>query len=115
MANDAKRTSQLSVTTSLSANDRLVVLTNPTTSAQTQTTTLATLANTLVSNNILPVANATVTGVIKIGKNLIAYSNGVTYVQVTGPYADDETANTAGITVGQLYYTAAGAVKIRLT
>lgn len=32
-----------------------------------------------------------------------------------GPFANDATANTGGVQVGQLYYTADGTVKIRLT
>ena len=32
---------------------------------------------------------------------------------VRGPYADDAAANTAGVAVGHLYYTAAGDVKVR--
>jgi hypothetical protein len=35
------------------------------------------------------------------------------YVAV-GPYASDAAANTAGVAVGQIYYTAAGDVKVRL-
>ena len=34
---------------------------------------------------------------------------------VRGPYADDTAANTAGVGVLQMYYTAAGDVKVRLT
>ena len=33
---------------------------------------------------------------------------------VQGPYADDPAANTAGVALGQLYYTAAGVVKVRI-
>ena len=33
---------------------------------------------------------------------------------VQGPYADDTAANTAGVALGQLYYTDAGAVKVRI-
>jgi hypothetical protein len=33
---------------------------------------------------------------------------------VQGPYADDTAANTAGVALGQLYYTAAGDVKVRI-
>jgi len=33
---------------------------------------------------------------------------------VQGPYADDTAANTAGVVLGQLYYTAAGVVKVRI-
>jgi hypothetical protein len=41
MSNDSKKTSQLTITTTLSANDRVVVLTNPGASAQTQTIALS--------------------------------------------------------------------------
>jgi len=34
---------------------------------------------------------------------------------VQGPYANDTAANTAGVDLGQLYYTASGEVKVRLT
>ena len=34
---------------------------------------------------------------------------------VQGPYTDDAAANTAGVQLGQLYYTALGEVKVRLT
>lgn len=33
---------------------------------------------------------------------------------IVGPYADDAAANTAGIAVGQPYYTSAGVVKVRI-
>jgi hypothetical protein len=33
---------------------------------------------------------------------------------VQGPFADDNAANTAGVALGQLYYTAAGVVKVRI-
>ena len=33
---------------------------------------------------------------------------------IVGPYADDIAANTAGVTVGQPYYTSAGVVKVRI-
>ena len=34
---------------------------------------------------------------------------------VQGPFASDAAANTGGVALGQLYYTAAGDVKVRLT
>ena len=34
---------------------------------------------------------------------------------VQGPYANDASANTAGVILGQLYYTAIGEVKVRIT
>lgn len=33
---------------------------------------------------------------------------------VQGPHADDTAANTAGVALGQLYYTDAGVVKVRI-
>lgn len=33
---------------------------------------------------------------------------------VRGPYANDAAANTAGVAVGEQYYTVAGDVKVRL-
>lgn len=33
---------------------------------------------------------------------------------VQGPYADDTAANTAGVALGQPYYTADGVVKVRI-
>ena len=34
---------------------------------------------------------------------------------ILGPYANDAAANTAGIAIGQPYYTADGTVKVRIT
>lgn len=34
---------------------------------------------------------------------------------VRGPYANDSAANTAGVAVGEMYYTSGGDVKVRLT
>ena len=34
---------------------------------------------------------------------------------VRGPYANDSAANTGGVSVGELYYTNDGSVKVRLT
>lgn len=36
-------------------------------------------------------------------------------VIIKGPFANDSTANTGGVAIGQLYYMADGAVKVRLT
>jgi len=33
---------------------------------------------------------------------------------VQGPYANNTAANTGGVALGQLYYTAAGEVKVRI-
>jgi hypothetical protein len=85
MAN-SKRTSQLGVTPTLQANDRIVVLTNPanTASANTQTIELDNFWNAIANN--LP-----------------------------GPYANDSIANTNGIAVKHLYYDTNGFIRIRIT
>lgn len=51
MANDAKKVSELVVTTTLSANDRVVILSNPASAANTKTITVANFANNLTANN----------------------------------------------------------------
>lgn len=145
MSNDSKRVSELGIATTLANTDRVVVLTNPNTSAQTQTITLKNFANSLTVN-ALPIANATQLGIIKIGSglavaangvvtaplsvattsnvgvvqignntNLTINANGVLNISVTGPYNNDTAANTAGIAVGQMYYDSTGNVKIRLS
>ena len=84
MAN-SKRTSQLGITTTLQANDRVVVLTNPAN---------ATIANTqtiLLSNFLNSVAN-----------------------NLPGPFANDSVANTGGVALHTLYYDTNGFLKIRL-
>ena len=47
------------------------------------------------------------------GRNMNGANLRKTIVQ--GPFANDATANTGGVLVSQLYYTAAGDVKVRLT
>lgn len=61
----SKRTSQLGVTTSLANTDRLVVLTNPSASAQTQTVAISTLST-------------KITGTISFANNLMSVSNNLT-------------------------------------
>jgi len=51
MANDAKKVSELAVTTTLSANDRVVILSSPSSAANTKTITVANFANNLTANN----------------------------------------------------------------
>jgi hypothetical protein len=57
MANDAKKVSELGITTSLSANDRIVVLTNPTSTPVTQTITLTNLIANSTPNILGPFSN----------------------------------------------------------
>ena len=113
MANDAKKTSELGTTTVLSSTDRVVVLTNPSSTPATQTIPLAYLANSIV--NVVRTANTSVTGVVSVGKNLSANAAGVLSVSVTGPYANDTAAASGGIAINSLYYDSTGTVKIRLT
>ena len=78
MANDSKRVSQLGITTAVTANDRVVVVTNPgTVSANTQTITLTNFVNAFASN-VFPVANTTVRGSVKVdGISILAAANGM--------------------------------------
>ena len=82
MSNDSRRVSQLGVTTSLSTTDRLVVLTNPASSAQTQTITV----NNFVSN--FTVANTTSRGLVSLNGNTIgSNTTGGISVNVAATYA----------------------------
>jgi len=64
MSNDAKKVSELGIASTLSANDRVLVLTNPDSAANAQTITVTNLANKL-ANTFIPIANGTTLGVIK--------------------------------------------------
>lgn len=75
MANDAKKTSQLGVATTLSANDRVVVLTNPASSAQTQTITITNFANAIIDKVQAIIPNTTV-----IANSVTIASNGTSNV-----------------------------------
>ena len=86
MANDAKKVSQLGIATTLSANDRVVVLTNPASSAQTQTISLSNL----ITNSSSVRANTSSYGVVKIGSGLS--------VNATGFLNGNNSANTGTIT-----------------
>lgn len=115
MANDAKKTSELGITTTLSANDRIVVLTNPSSTPATQTIPLPYLANSIV--NVTRYANSSAAGVVKIDNSTILISNtGILSTKsLTGPFANDAAASSGGVSIGSLYYDSTGAVKIRLT
>jgi hypothetical protein len=115
MSNDAKKVSELSISSGLSANDRIVVLTNPTTSAQTQTISVSNLFGNSKFSNTATVANTTAAGIIKVGRNLSINATSFLNVTLLGPYANDAAANTANVQINSLYYDASGNVKIRLT
>lgn len=78
MADDSKKVSELVVTTSLSANDRLVVLTNPASSPNVQTITVSNFANTVAAKLIMNTTPASNTSNGVAGQ--IAYSNSYIYV-----------------------------------
>jgi len=86
MANDSKKVSELTVTTSLSANDRLVVLANPNTSgAAVKTISANNLSNSVL--NFLPKANSTTHGLVKVGNNIVSV-NGVISTTYSIPNTD---------------------------
>ena len=94
MANDAIKTSQLGIVTTLSPSDRVVIVTNPSSSAQTQTITATNLARAF-ANTIMPIANSTQLGVIKIGAGLSVAANGV--VTAPLPSATDSVAGVVKV------------------
>jgi hypothetical protein len=76
MSNNVKRISQLGVTTTLATTDRVVVLTNPNTTPNTQTITVNNFINATINN--FPVANSSHLGVAKVdGTTIVASANGV--------------------------------------
>lgn len=74
---DTKKTSQLGITTTLQVNDRVVVLTNPATSPQTQTITLNNFTRSVVSSGAFPTANTSQKGVVRIGEGIDVTTDGV--------------------------------------
>jgi hypothetical protein len=101
MANDAKKVSELAVTTTLSANDRVVILSNPSSAANTKTITATNFANSLITSNIIPTASNTQLGVIKVDGTTITVSNGVISVTTTtGAFNPNFTTNTGNVLVG---------------
>jgi len=90
MTGQTVKTSNLGITTTLSANDRVVVLTNPASSAQTQTIAANNLASSIVG--LIPYANASNAGVFKVGAGLSINVNGVLSAPVS-----PATANSLGV------------------
>lgn len=70
-----KTVSELSVTTTVSANDRVVILYNPATTANVKTVTLSNMAANLIFSNSVP-ANSTATGY----KGQIRFDSNYVYV-----------------------------------
>jgi hypothetical protein len=65
------------------------------------------------------VANVDLIVIEKVGisANTTSYITGTNFrkAMCRGPYADDPTANSAGVAVGEMYYNSSGVVKVRLT
>ena len=95
MSNDSKRVSELTQASTLHANDRVVVLTNPNTAANAQTITLANFGL-AIANNGMPIANSTQLGVIKIGDGLAIAANGT----VTAPLPIASKTVTGVVKIG---------------
>jgi hypothetical protein len=96
MADDSKRVSELGITSTLSSNDRVLVLTNPDSSPNVQTITINNFAVKLA--NALPIANSTTPGVIKIGPGLSVAANGV--VSAPLPVASNTVTGVVKIGAG---------------
>lgn len=111
----ATKISELNAANTISANDLIVVVSDPAGSPSTRKITANNFANSV--SYLIPHASNAQVGVVKIGTGLSIDANGTVssvYVVPTGPYADDAAANTAGIPINGLYYDSTGTVKIRL-
>jgi len=117
MSNDAKKVSELGIATTLSANDRVVILSNPDTSANVKTITtnnfFASLGQMNVNGNIVPTSN----NVYALGNNTnrwaslwigsntgIRYSDNTTqttaYTVTSNTFNPNFTTNTGNVLVG---------------
>lgn len=102
MSNDSRRVSQLGVSTSLSTTDRLVVLTNPASSAQTQTITVNNFITKTVNN--FTIANTSQRGVVQVdGTTINAAANGALSVIGISPNTVAITSTSNG-NPGQIFY-----------
>lgn len=104
MANDSKRIGDLDIATTLSANDRVVVLTSPYANGSggnVQTTTADDFATYIA--RLLP-----------LGSGLSVNGSYDLKLTLPGPYANDTAANTAGVALHDAYYTSAGVVRVRV-
>ena len=72
-------------------------------------TSIGTANNSIASGDLIVVvdisANATKNATLSTLRKAV----------VQGPFANDGAANTGGVALGQLYYTADGSVKVRIT
>jgi hypothetical protein len=104
MSNDARKVSNLNISTTLSSNDRVVVLTNPSSFAQTQTISLSNFAYSLTQNNI-PIANSSQLGIIKIGNTLSIAANGVVDISISSFGEGFSLTASDKIVTNELYST----------
>lgn len=121
MSGDAKKVSELAIANTLSANDRVVVLVSPATTANVKTITLNNLANSTMG--LLKYANTTAAGVIKVGDNLtvnatgflsatssgsadLAYSNATSYADTKAATAYSNATSYADTKAGTAYTNA---------
>lgn len=72
-------------------------------------TSIGTANNSIAGGDLIPVVDVSASAT----KNATLATLRKAVVQ--GPFANDTAANTAGVERGQLYYTADGSVKVRLT
>jgi hypothetical protein len=110
MANDSKRVSQLGVITTISANDRIVVLTNPgAAGANLQTVTVNAFSYAL-ANNTLPIANTTKRGVVSVdGTTINAAANGqlsLTGIPRARSFYETPMGSNNGVSSGNFTITA---------
>ena len=116
MVDRAKKITELSALTAPATGDYLIIEDDPSGTPETKYITVGNLLNTgLINTAALAAANTTSKGTVIVSENLSINATGYLSVSVTGPYANDEAANTGGIANGSLYYTASGDVKIRLS
>jgi hypothetical protein len=110
MANDSKRVSQLGVTTSISANDRIMVLTNPGAAGANVQTISVNAFSYALANTTLPIANSTARGVVSVdGVYISAAANGqITVTNTPRAMSSYETplGSNNGVSSGNFSITA---------
>jgi hypothetical protein len=62
----------------------------------------------LQANDMFVMVDVSANATVKTSLSLLRSS------VVVGPYANDSTANTGGVAIGQLYYTSAGEARVRI-
>ena len=96
MADRAKKISELTAHTNAPANNLLVIVHQPgLANNETRKISLTNFFANVAAN--------------------VSFTGKVSTPGISGPYASDAAANTAGVPVKGLYYDSTGAIKIRLT